>query len=681
MKKTLFATFILTIIATVCLAESRPQKTEPNHPSVSELVDKYAQALDSTSSFISDYEKTAEGSIRLGRGSNTVKSFSRGQLRYDNQQVYEYEYRWGDWASLTFTEDKPHYTIGVVNSEMNYQNTKRVGDRHRPGKVIRRPRPQGQNITLHAHFGVSYLAGYIGSDERLDAILRKADRIWVQEKTEKVGDSDCFVIEADTKYGRYTIWLDTEHGFHPAKVLHEAGEGDYSGRHLMAKGDSAKEYLKNVRFEKVGDVWVPMEADSGSDLRAARGDFNKDNYHYKRTKIVLNPDHNKLGSFDDPLENPSNDPELTNGTRVFKNYLPIEYTWQDGKLIPNADESAIDQMDRIAEEILAEKSGPDSNDLSTKAAEKETTIAALNASELLERYTQTQNKLRSFIAKGESKTAIEKENFRASEDSNSVFALDGNCLSHRCNYYDGIVTTKEKQGYRSLLYDGSKFYEFSHLGRLQNATLFIKKSDRQKFEKISTEYKGAALLGYCYGDSERIDNILQNAETISLKDEMENINDSNCLVIEAVTKHGEYTVWLAPDYDYNIAKITLQRNGSAKAQSFTCENVRFEKIGDIWVPMEADMQYTDSIGRTVKWHHKRTELKLNPDFDRLNAFVPKNIPEGTKVVLPGVSLDYYTWQDGKVIDKDGKVIMDCIAKNSGDNTKPQPKSTSKEKGK
>jgi len=234
---------------------------------------------------------------------------------------------------MTFTEDKPHYTIGVVNSETNYQNTKRVGDRHRPGEVIRRPRPQGQNITLHAHFGVSYLAGYIGSDERLDAILRKADRIWVQEKTQKVGDSDCFVIEADTKCGRYKVWLDPEHGFHPAKLLHEAGEGDYSNRHLMAKGDSAKEYLKNVRFEKVGDVWVPMEADSGSDLRSAQGVFVKDNYHYKRTKIVLNPDHNKLGSFDDPLENPSNDPELTNGTRVRTNDLPMRYTWQDGKVV------------------------------------------------------------------------------------------------------------------------------------------------------------------------------------------------------------------------------------------------------------------------------------------------------------------------------------------------------------
>ncbi|MCK4292049.1 MAG: hypothetical protein KAY65_02545 [Planctomycetes bacterium] len=85
-----------------------------------------------------------------------------------------------------------------------------------------------------------------------------------------------------------------------------------------------------------------MEADSGSDLRSAQGVFVKDNYHYKRTKIVLNPDHNKLGSFDDPLENPSNDPELTNGTRVLKNYLPIEYIWQDGQVVDENGRVVID---------------------------------------------------------------------------------------------------------------------------------------------------------------------------------------------------------------------------------------------------------------------------------------------------------------------------------------------------
>jgi hypothetical protein len=307
------------------------QPGSTRRPTAIELIDKYTQALDSTESFISDYEKTTQGSGGAGGDSFTEKFSSRGQLRYDKQRIYKYEYRWGNWASLTFTEDKPHYIISVVNSEMNYQNIK-GGDRR--GKVFRRPRPQDLNITLAAHFGVSYIAGYIGSyDDRLDAILRKADHVSVRKRTDRFRGSKCFVIEADTKYGRYTIWLDSEHGFHPAKVLYKSGEGDHCYYHLLAKGDTAYEYLINVRFEKIDGLWVSMEADSGQDIRGAKGVFSKNKWHYKRTKIVLNPDHDKLGSFNDPLEDPNNDPELTNGARVRLNSLKTKFTWQDGKVV------------------------------------------------------------------------------------------------------------------------------------------------------------------------------------------------------------------------------------------------------------------------------------------------------------------------------------------------------------
>jgi len=593
-------------------------------PSASELIDKYTQALDSTSSFIEDYEKTAEGSFRGGRNSHAGKHFSRGQLRYDEQRLYEYEYSWGDWASLTFTEDKPHYTMSVVNSEMNYQNTKRVGDRHRPGKVMRRPRPQGQNITLHAHFGVSYLAGYIGSDERLDAILRKADRIEVQKKPQKVGDSDCFVIEADTKCGRYKVWLDPEHGFHPAKLLHEAGEGDYSDRHLMAKGDSAKEYLKNVRFEKVGDVWVPMEADSGSDLRGAQGDFAKDNYHYKRTKIVLNPDHDKLGSFDDPLENPSNDPELTNGTRVLMNHLPIDYTWQDGELVPDIDEAVIDEIDKMTEEIMA----------------RNTTVESTSptVSELLKKYAETQDKLRSFIAKGESTIEYIKIPNQSGRMQKELceFRTDGDRVNHRGSVWDKRLS-KDKALYKSFLWDGKSFIQYRQGSQLTDSTVFIEKNDDSKKRMIATEYKGAPLMGICGGDYDRIDSILRKADDISLRQKTEQVGNSQCYVIDAVTKRGKYRVWIDHEHGYNIAKIELQKRKGELIHSgervkigmlFLLENVRFEKIDGVWVPVEADMkQYQDDQIRIIKWHHKRTKMTLNPDHNALGSFVPDNIPE------------------------------------------------------
>lgn len=121
--------------------------------------------------------------------------------------------------------------------------------------------------------------------------------------------------------------------------------------------------------------------------------FVKDNYHYKRTKIVLNPDHNKLGSFDDPLENPSNDPELKNGTRVLMNHLPIYYTWQDGKVV--------DKTGRVIMDSKTKKPAGSTSEPKSKSQTKKHPTAL----ELLDKYAETQDKLgSSFISKLEVST-------------------------------------------------------------------------------------------------------------------------------------------------------------------------------------------------------------------------------------------------------------------------------------
>jgi len=179
----------------------------------------------------------------------------------------------------------------------------------------------------------------MGSDERLDTVLRRASQISVRPTTETIGGSDCYVIDAHTKYGKYSLCLDPEHGYHPIKINRRATEGDeHFDKGVLSKGHIRTAYLDNVRFEKIDGVWVPMEADRGYDkIFGHPGSFSKGDIHFERTKIVLNPDHDKLGSFDNPLENPDQDPELVNGTKVRIVGDKARYTWRDGKLIPDKD--------------------------------------------------------------------------------------------------------------------------------------------------------------------------------------------------------------------------------------------------------------------------------------------------------------------------------------------------------
>jgi hypothetical protein len=176
----------------------------------------------------------------------------------------------------------------------------------------------------------------MGADIRLDTVLRNADHISIRPKTESVNGSDCWVLEADTKYGQYSVWLDPKHGYHPARIHRRAIEGDWQTDDLLlVKGDRYRQDLNNVRFEKVNEVWVPMEADGRFNfvLRGNSSFFLNEEEHIKRTEIRLNPDHDQLGSFDDPLEHPENDPELVNGTRVYVDMSGTRYKWQDGHVV------------------------------------------------------------------------------------------------------------------------------------------------------------------------------------------------------------------------------------------------------------------------------------------------------------------------------------------------------------
>ena len=46
----------------------------------------------------------------------------------------------------------------------------------------------------------------------------------------------------------------------------------------------------------------------------------------------------------------------------------------------------------------------------------------------------------------------------------------------------------------------------------------------------------------------------------------------------------------------------------------------------------------------------------------LGSFLPDDVRSGAEVRIVGINNIRYTWQDGKVVDADGKVIMDCLKK-------------------
>ena len=318
-------------------------------PSASDLLDKYTQALDSTKNFNSHYELTNEyggrfpanhpGYSRYGGNHFCYKSFERGMFRFkENKGYYHQEYTWGYFNEKikNLPKDKPVYRLWIRNETMSYFHFKRISCPSSPGSARRNKNTRETIKAPDCIVGISHLLGYIDTEERLDEVLRKADRISVRDKTEIIRGSACYVIDAHTKYGQFSIWLDPNHSCHPVKVRHEAKEGEYLHDHIIPKGSIALGHVDTLKFEQVEAVWVPVEVNAGFHRTIGSPEYYmKEDVHYKRTQITLNPDHEQLGSFDDPiLENPNNDPELVNGTRVRIHPSPVQYIWRDGRAVP-----------------------------------------------------------------------------------------------------------------------------------------------------------------------------------------------------------------------------------------------------------------------------------------------------------------------------------------------------------
>ena len=178
-----------------------------------------------------------------------------------------------------------------------------------------------------------FLTGYvIQTFERVDSILRRAESISVRPKTESVGGSDCYVIYAKTDSGRISLWIDPAHGYNVARAESRGTQGNlYYGRPLT-RGQVVSSRIEHVRFEKIDGIRVPVEMDFTMDNQLGPGSFSRQKCHYKRTEVVVNPDHEALGSFDDPLENPENDPLLRNGTRI-KMEGGLRGVWLNGKVV------------------------------------------------------------------------------------------------------------------------------------------------------------------------------------------------------------------------------------------------------------------------------------------------------------------------------------------------------------
>ncbi len=314
-------------------------------PPLSELLDRYTQALDSTQSMISTYETRSVSSAYLpplGMNYRNETIYGRGQRRTDGKDsIYHQAYHWGYVVGKGpgVPEEEARYSLVIMTPHLQYSN----------GKTTRGPKPDG--VVLYQTYstvgcatfmdeGDAFFLGQLGTDSRIDINLRNARAISVRPQPEHINGSVCCVIEADTAYGDYTIWLDADHGYQPARIESARDKDDIvnvtASQPPPEKKPEARDtvVIEEITFKKVQGVWVPVAGRARRHIEWPQHRFyTKDDIHFKVTEIILNPDHKALQSFADPIKDPTLDPELVNNTNVRLGKDRQRCTYRHGQLL------------------------------------------------------------------------------------------------------------------------------------------------------------------------------------------------------------------------------------------------------------------------------------------------------------------------------------------------------------
>lgn len=296
--------------------------------------------------------------------------------------------------------------------------------------------------------------------------------------------------------------------------------------------------------------------------------------------------------------------------------------------------------------------------------------------ELLDKYAANQDKLKSFIVKTKSvrtrltqDASTPKEGKSEKLQTMSEFRyLDSG--KDKCAYSsskkfnlgeDGIWIPKH--GTHIDLWDSKRYYEYYRGPSLKSSNVHIFDEYKIKYKIGDLCAEAGPLLGNLSNDHDRFDPILRQSESISVRSELERIGSVDCYVIDSKSKHGTYTVWLDPEHGYGIAKAIVHKEPedifrgrkissfkdgpSIKGITYFIENVRFENIEGIWIPVEFDARSVwEHHDSTFAWHtqHEIVHIDIDPNHAELQSFV-LDVQNGTRVIIPETPGIRYTWQD------------------------------------
>ncbi len=181
-------------------------------------------------------------------------------------------------------------------------------------------------------------------------------------------------------------------------------------------------------------------------------------------------------------------------------------------------------------------------------------------------------------------------------------------------------------------------------------------------------YNGGFIYGITggLGEAQNLAEFFSQNDTVRIIGK-ENIDEVSCYIVEAKTKSGTITVWIAPQKGYNTMRISHKANN--EKWSKLIDSIEVQKTDGIFIPVSGRFTLTnrleDGSEDIVRVHVRCSQIDLNPDFDALGAFELYSFPDGSRIYdkdFPGIR---YKVSGGELVpDVDEAVIeeLDNTAK-------------------
>jgi hypothetical protein len=347
-------------VMVICAGFAGVCSADKKHPSAMELLDKYAQTQNKLQNYSLKWDEAIDFKASLSGQwksmSGARKKHLSHQIRTDGNRFYNERDMSGQVfaGSRVIAKDDPTHAMWVWDGVYHWSYSIGPKSHRKPGKpgfygeiwVRKGMTEKSIKETINYAGGDKYLKGFaLVGIGRIDKVLKDSEKLSVRKEMVKVNGAKCYVIYGVTKHGRIILYIDSEHGYNIAKAEIAKRQGDIrlgTIDRTMPEGDNSRTILENVRFEKISNTWFPMEADTVAIVNHANGDFVKTKTHHKRTELILNPDHEAMGSFV---------PDIPNGPNVRIVGLDSKsgkYTWRDGAVV-DANGNKVD-LEKISKE-------------------------------------------------------------------------------------------------------------------------------------------------------------------------------------------------------------------------------------------------------------------------------------------------------------------------------------------